>query len=189
MAVGDLDGDGSDDVIVGASASSIGRRQRVHAFLTSTPPTSIACDETSWSRRLLSTVPTGLTAIHAAQASIRGSVAVWPQATSTATVATRSSWGVPNAVVDEQADAGAVWVLRASGPQGGPLTLATATVLRDSVAAMGTRPHGAVVAVALIGARRELLASAASQDQVRMFLCTGLTGDSPNNGGLGPDCR
>jgi hypothetical protein len=94
--------------------------------------------------------------------------------------------GAPGATVDGSTRAGAMWIHHGAGA-GPSFALNVAGVLRDANPTTDTQ-LGSALGLAHLGTRDELLASAAGVLAIRLFLCTGIPGDTPG-GMLGTDCR
>lgn len=187
VAVGDIDGDSSDDVIAAARAEEPGRLARVHVFLTSALPSTAVCDALAWR---------GMS-FECAEVPGRGAQCAGGAEGFGAALAAGDLdgdghdevlVGAPGATVEGASEAGAVWVLRATRVAGGPLVLTAADVLRDAFPEAGAR-LGAVVLAPRVAGRDEALAGVPGAREALLFLCSGLEGDRPLRGNLDAQCR
>jgi hypothetical protein len=186
LTTADLDGDGSDEIVVGDGVENTGRADVVHVYSTSQAMGISTCDN-SWPE---------VSSVHCADVAARG-VTCSQLASGFGSALAAGDLdgdgrdellvGAHFASVDGIDHAGAVYVMRATG-SGASLTLSTASVLRDSAPSADTE-LGRQVRVALLGAREEAIATAQGAAAVRVFLCTGIPGDRPGDNGLSSECR
>lgn len=185
LTTADLDGDGIDEIVAGNGSENAGRADTVHVYSAADAPGGTTCDA-SWRERLAVTC-TDVPDRHVAC----GSAALFGAALAGADVdgdgRDEVLVGASAVTVDDISRAGAVFVLHASGA-GATLTLTTASVLRDA-APMTDTFLGRDVRAALLGAREEVVAAAPGAFAVRLFLCSGIAGDRPREGGLSEECR
>jgi hypothetical protein len=186
VATADLDGDGNDEIAVGAGSENAGRMDVVHVYSTANAPGDTTCD-TTWSERL---------AIRCANATDRDVTCEGFSSGFGSSIAggdvdgdgrDELFVGIPNAAVHSVTRAGAVFVYKATGT-GASIALTRAAVLRDQEPQVDYM-LGREVRVALIGTREEPFVAVPGQPAVRMFVCTGLDGDRPMANGLSEECR
>lgn len=183
---GDLDGDGTDEIIVSDGSEASGRLDTVRVYSMAQANGSSACD-TPWPEML---------SVSCADFTDRS---VWCAGLSTLFGSALAAGdldgdgrdellvGAPHATVDQATRAGAVFVLHASG-RGAALSVATRAVLRDGAPSTDAL-LGYDVRIALIGQREEPIVAAPGSSAVRVYFCSGLDGDRPDTAGLTQECR
>ncbi len=186
ITMGDLDGDGTDEIVVGDGDEAGGRVDVVHVYATAQANGSGACD-TGWPEVL---------AVQCYDVTDRGvRCAGLPSHFGSAIAAGDIDGdgrdelliGAPHATVDGVARAGAVFVMHASA-SGAALTLTMSAVMRDAAPTVDAL-LGRDVRVALIARREEPIVAVPGSTAVRAYFCSGIDGDRPNSAGLTLECR
>jgi len=186
LTTADLDGDGSDEIVVGGGADAGGRVDAVHVYATAQATSPTNCNAT-WPEMLT---------VHCSDVGDRG-VTCTNLASGFGSALSAGDLdgdgrdevlvGAHFATVDGVTHAGAVYVLSSSGT-GAALTLTTGAVLRDQAPEADVE-LGRDLRVALIGRREEPIVAAPGALAVRVFFCSGLAGDRPGATGLSAECR
>lgn len=186
LTTADLDGDGSDEIVVGNGAEVNNRVDAVHVYSPAQATSPTNCNAT-WPELLT---------VHCSDVADRG-VTCANLASGFGSALSAGDLdgdgrdevlvGAHFATVDGVAHAGAVYVLSSSGT-GAALTVTTGAVLRDQ-APVAEAELGRDVRAALIGHREEPIVAAPGAFAVRLFFCSGIPGDRPNTPGLSAECR
>jgi hypothetical protein len=176
LAVGDVVGDDTPDVVVGDDPASVLRREEVRVYDGAAllaaggacpalvEPAVIACVDHRGVACAGSGFGTSL-AMGDVDGDGDGDLAI----------------GAPEATVEGEAQAGAVWLVPGNGDA---LEASGADVLTASTPEVSAR-LGASVAMLATRARSEVVAGAPGSAEVYVFGCSGLAGDGPS---IGPRC-
>lgn len=180
LAVGDVDHDGRSDLIVATPTSTLsGSLQpgRLHAYLDATMQGDLACDS-PWPSLVFDC---GVS--DECKGFARSIAAGDLDNDGTDEIAV----GVSEATVNNVTNAGSVWLLRARAQPNLPHFTRIA-VLSDSIPQDNAK-FGRSVLMGRVGTRDELFVGLPGLNEVRMYQCTGIPGDRPNDPGLNGVCR
>lgn len=185
LTMGDFDGDGSDDLAVSYSGTTSMRPDRVHVFLLE--PGADGCPSTATEVEL--TCPTTAPANGGDGVACAAGTSGFGEALTAGDIDGDGDddlvVGAPSAVVDGNADAGAIFVYRGEAVVAGG---APDSARRESDPAVGAR-LGTTLTTVQIKNRTEIVTGAPGVSETIVVWCSGLPGDNPGDPGVDEGCR